>query len=490
MSVRLFLIGVMLLTVGTTLPADEIHSTSCTFDVNPQWDGFRNRLLPESLPVVRQEFGYRRTNLAGGRHAGEIGGTVQRTTTSARYSMPIAEKTLDDKLSASGTFAVTRAGGSSGMMFGWFNKNSRGWRTPNSLAFRLDGNGGKYWVFYEYGTQHRRTGGGGAFEGERYQTTPTPPFAADGTPHRWSLDHDPAAHDGHGLITFRIDGRAYEVPVAPGHQEDGATFDRFGIWNVETGGDGLDVFFDDLTVDGESFSFDRDPQWIGEGNDVRFEERVIRPHHDYGFRPTNFTGGEPGEVGGVIFRDEQPSYYAANVGKLTFDQPLHASGKIVLRSAGADSGMVLGWFDSASKRNKTTPEHEQHQPNYLGVMVEGPSRVGHYFRAAYADSSGGATAPAKDARTGKERPVILPGPTVHSWSIDYDPAAGEGDGRSGVGRITVTFDGRKHRLNLRPQDRATGAAFDRFGLFNIQSGGHHVEIYLDDLSFTSRDRAP
>lgn len=476
--------------ISTPLRADDAGLRAETFDADPQWDGFRNRLLPESLPVVRQDFGYRRTNFAGGRRAGEIGGTVQRTATPARYSMPIAEKTFDHKLSASGTFAVTEAGSGSGVMFGWFNKNSLGWRTPNSLAFRLDGNGGKYWMFCEYGTRHRRTGGVGVFEGERYQTTPTPPFAADGTPHRWSLDYDPAATDGPGFVTLRIDDRIDRVPVPSGHKADGASFDRFGIWNVETGGDGLNVFFDDLTVDGEPFSFDRDPQWIGEGNDVQFEERVIRPHHDYGFSPTNFTGGDPGEIGGVLFRDEQPSYYAANVGELTFAQPLHASGKIVLRSAGADSGIVLGWFDSASKRNKATPEHEQRQPNYLGVMIEGPSRVGHYFRAAYADSSGGAAAPAQDVHTGKERPVILPGPTVHRWAIDYDPAAGEGNGRIRNGRITVTFDGLTHRLDLRPQDRAAGATFDRFGLFNIQSGGHHVEAYLDGLSFTADDPAP
>ncbi len=68
-------------------------------------------------------------------------------------------------------------------MIGWFNENRRGWRTPNSLAFRIDGNGGKFWMFYEYGTRNWRTGGGGAFEGEQYQTTPTPPFPADGKPH-------------------------------------------------------------------------------------------------------------------------------------------------------------------------------------------------------------------------------------------------------------------------------------------------------------------
>lgn len=39
-------------------------------------------------------------------------------------------------------------------------------------------------------------------------------------------------------------------------------------------------------------------------------------------------------------------------------------------------------------------------------------------------------------------------------------------------------------MDLDPAHRALGAVFDRFGIFNIQAGGHHVEIYLDDVSFT------
>jgi len=109
--------------------------------------------------------------------------------------------------------------------------------------------------------------------------------------------------------------------------------------------------------------------------------------------------------------------------------------------------------------------------------------VGHYFRAAHADSSGGGQAPVQDPQTNEERPVILPGGTVHRWSISYDPVAGDGNGR-----ITVTFDGMPHALDLRAEDRAAGAAFDRFGLFNIQTGGHHVAVYIDDLSFTTDDR--
>jgi len=44
---------------------------------------------------------------------------------------------------------------------------------------------GKYWVFYEYGTQalaHRRRW---LLEGKQYQRTPTKPLLSDGTSHAW-----------------------------------------------------------------------------------------------------------------------------------------------------------------------------------------------------------------------------------------------------------------------------------------------------------------
>jgi hypothetical protein len=33
-------------------------------------------------------------------------------------------------------------------------------------------------------------------------------------------------------------------------------------------------------------------------------------------------------------------------------------------------------------------------------------------------------------------------------------------------------------------ERETGAVFDRFGLFNFQSGGQYIEVSLDDLTWT------
>lgn len=470
------------LLLTNSFAAEPLLQRTESFSSDPHWEEFRNRLLPEELPTVKQDFGYRTSNHAGGSSSGEIGGRVQRSTTPAAYFLPLDPLTLESPLSASGRFSVRNCEGGSGVMIGWSHDSSRGWRTPNSLAFRIDGNGGKYWVFYEYGTAHGMTDGAGCFEGDRYQTTKTPPFLADGTSHRWHLAYDPHAADGNGAMSLQIDDHLYPpVALAPDHRRDGMRINRFGIWNVEIAGSHTEVYLDDLEINGKSFSFDRDPGWKGVGNNIQFQDRIIRPYHDFGFSLSKMIGEQPGELGGVIFRDERPAYYATPIGLLSLDDPLHASGKIRMDSAAADSGFYIGWFNAAAKRNKDTPEYEQRSTDYLAALIEGPSRIGHYFRAAYSTRDGKGFSDI-DGRPGSgELPILHPDHLVHEWELHYNP-----QGASGLGEIEILFDGRRRTFALNPGDRLSGAAFDHFGLFNLQSGGHHVQFAIDDVSFTAR----
>jgi hypothetical protein len=447
------------------------------FSTDPKWDGHRNRLVPNPAPLARQSFGYQKdTRRAGGKEGGEIGGWVERAVRRAAYAKAIPEKTLNDKLSASGTFAVTHEEGSSGTMFGWFNdKTSIGWRTPDSLTFRIDGNGGKYWVFFEYGTRSSFTAGGGTFEGPRYQTTKTKPFPADGTVHTWKLAYDPTGHNGEGEMTFTLDGTDYPLPLRPEHKADGATFNRFGLFNQQTNGARMEVFFDDVVLEGDAQDFSKDPQWWAQGNKEEYEDRDIRPLHDFGFSKTSFAGGKEGEIGGIIWRDEAPAYYGDRIGPLTLNEELYAAGRLAFTAGGSDSGAYFGWFNAASKREKDKPEDKAPQRDVLAIIVEGPSRVGHYFRPTYRTSAG-------EGRTPDTGPLIRPDGKVHDWSIRYSP--------KGDGRITVTFDGHEQTLDLRPGDKTSGATFDRFGFFNHQSGGSHVKLYVDDLTYTAKPNAP
>ena len=423
-----------------------VFALSASYALAEPWEGYRNRLVPDPAPITRQDFGYR---------DGRIGGWIQRSTTPAWYAKVIQPVTLERPLTASGTFAVRGSQGGSGVLFGWFNSQSRGWRMPNSLVIRLDGNANNCWIFFEYGTHSWFTGGGATFEG-RYQTTKTKPLPADGKAHPWRLQYRPQTGD----VEFALDGKSYLARMPEAHRTDGATFDRFGFVNQQTTGDGIEVYFDDLDINGERFSFDTDPQWEAHGNKVEFHDRVRRPFHDFGHTA-------PNQVGGIIWRDEQPAYYGKPIKPLTLEDAFSASGTITFRGAGSDSGVYFGFFDAASKRHKLTPDHHAQQTNLLAIAVEGPSRIGHYFRAGYRNGKA-------EGMLEAAGPTIKPDGSTHRWSMRYDPE----------GQITVTFDDRTEMTRIRPEHKAAGARFDRFGIINMQSGGHYVEIYLDQLQFT------
>src|SRR5262245_30077340 len=85
-----------------------------SFDKDPGWEGHNNRIVPDRLPTVTQDFGYSKTNFAG-QAAGELGGQVTRASEPAYYADDIGRVTLDDKLSASGTFALTKTSPGGGL---------------------------------------------------------------------------------------------------------------------------------------------------------------------------------------------------------------------------------------------------------------------------------------------------------------------------------------------------------------------------------------
>src|SRR5687768_11225969 len=96
-----------------------------TFDRDPGWDAHNNRIVPEKVRMVKQDFGYSATNNAG-TAKGEMGGVIQRSTTPASYAAEIKPKTLDDRLTASGTFAITASQPGAGVFFGYFNSKQPG----------------------------------------------------------------------------------------------------------------------------------------------------------------------------------------------------------------------------------------------------------------------------------------------------------------------------------------------------------------------------
>ena len=54
--------------------------------------------------------------------------------------------------------------------------------------------------------------------------------------------------------------------------------------------------------------------------------------------------------------------------------------------------------------------------------------------------------------------------------------------------MTVTFNDETISLHLKPDVRARGAVFDRFGILSFHRGGHFVDIYFDDISYTVQQK--
>lgn len=471
------------------------------FDRDPGWEGRNNRIVPKSFPAVKQDFGYSPTHFAG-KASGEMGGRIQRSTTPASYAVPLAPaKTLDDKLTASGSFAITSSQGGAGVFFGFFNSQQPGGsgRPISSLGldFDFEGKGGRLAV-------RLITGGNkscGTF------ITPYLPgkfrptsLKNDGTRYHWTLDYDPQAAGGNGRFIFTLQSDTHKaqdygplpersqqeaqarfpntttftVDLTPGYKKEGATFDRFGALNMMKSGGAATMFFDDLRYDGKTEDFLKDPGWVGAGNRVTFEDREQAGAHNFGFSAdTSHAGGKPGEIGGAFWRTERHwGCYADRVGPLTLEQRLEARGKVQLVTAGPDSDMYFGWFNSA---NTDTPPAEGR--NFLGVHVGGPTRVGHYFEPQFTTGKG------NRGKAG-QGPLLKPG-KVFEWSLVYDPAA-----NSGLGEIRATLGNESIALPLKQGRKADGAAFDRFGLFTATAGGQMVKIYFDDLTYSAAPPTP
>jgi hypothetical protein len=133
-----------------------------------------------------------------------------------------------------------------------------------------------------------------------------------------------------------------------------------------------------------------------------------------------------------------------------------------------DSSFALGWFNS----------REQGWPikNFVGVCFDSLTSVGRIVQPLYGTSEG-------NQRQGNA-PFLqfAPNGTTYQWTLTYDPA----DGR---GTITFTLNGQNVILRLKPEDRAKGAIFDRFGVFNMQwANSKWCEVYLDDLRYTIAER--
>ncbi|MDO8589020.1 MAG: hypothetical protein Q7T82_18490 [Armatimonadota bacterium] len=454
-----------------------------TFDKDPKWDGHNNHIARELPPVtVRQDFGYSSNTAHAGGEPGEIGGTIQPAREPAYYAKPIQTKTLNDRLTASGKLLVAR--GSSNTLLGFFNdKTLNEWRTPNTIVIRINSRGETYEAHVEYTSQKWRASAGIIGRYDAVTDRNHPLELTCGVMREWSLEYDPAGNNGSGSITFTLAGEKALINLIPDLRRDGATFNRFGLLNVMKSYDGAgDLWLDDLSIDGEAQDFSRDPQWKGLRNRGEYTTAGVRPRFDFGFSPTHYAGGKAkGELGGVIYRGdcrypERMACYGDRLKTLTLDHPLRASGKVAMRRGVSDSTSAIGFYNSIHSMAVTDSQQFGTPRDFLGVYIEGPSREGFYFYPVYRNQLDGTSSGYPN-----DRPRILPDGSVHDWTLVYDPAAAQGNGR-----ITVTLDGQSAGIDLAPGVKASGATFDRFGIVTTWIDGNAQEVYFDDLEYTSR----
>ncbi len=468
-----------------------------TFDADPKWEGRRNWIDTGQRSIVRQNFGFARSNHAASK-PGELGGRVQRSAVPASFATPIGPKSLDDPLSASGTFAITATESGSGLFFGFFDSNQPGGsgRPLSSLGldFDFEESGGRLAV--RLITSGNKTTGTFVtpFLPGKYRPTP---IRNDGTKYRWSSKYDPAGAGGLGSFRFTITSEGnpvgtvdpglapeiqdeirarfphvtqFEIPLSPELRREGARFDRFGLIATMKAGNAATIWFGDLVVDGMPQSFETDPGWISVNSHADFEEPDPVGANRFGFSPsTRHSGGNPGEAGGTMWRGGDFGFasYADRIGPLDLNVPLKASGRIIMTTAAPDSDVYLGWFDGSLADRSPADSG-----GFLGVHIGGPTAIGHYFAPEAATPRG--------TRAKVDSAPVLLAKRSWAWSIEFDPQASGGNGR-----IVVKLGDESKSLDLPPGFRKDHIRLDRFGLFTSREGGGMLKLWIDDVRYSA-----
>lgn len=456
------------------------------FDEDPDWEGVNNRMARSLEPrQVKQNFGFSpATRHAGGRTPGEIGGLVSAAGEASYYGKVIESTDLNHPLTASGKLSVGKGG--THLLLGFFNsKTMNEWRTPNTLAFRINGRGENFFAYVEYCTSAWRAGG---------DTTPFPSVTDKTTGRQtligfpceeslaWSIRYDPDGNSGRGVVTAMIGDATAECLLDEGHKQDGATFDRFGILNVMKSVDsGSEIWIDDLSINNDGVQdFRHDPNWDGKKNRSTFETRLVRPWFDFGFSRTNFAGGErPGELGGQIFRGdcrypERLACYGDRLGPLSLAKPIRASGKIAMRRGVSDSTTLFGFYHSQHSMHVNDSQSNSVPESVLGIHVEGPSRDGFRFYPVIREKGMQGLVPST-----AKFPIIKPDGAVHTWSFEYRPNT-----KPNSSTIVISLDGVAQEHEFATSDSLEQTVCDRFGIITSWIDGNSQDVFLDDLRYT------
>ncbi|HEX4591071.1 MAG TPA: hypothetical protein VH120_14130, partial [Gemmataceae bacterium] len=220
---------------------DDLHylERSQDFSQDPKWDASGNRSTYQSKDVGgAHDFGFSATNYAGGQ-VGEVGGTFWRSGKYAYYADKVGPLTLDDRLEASGKVVLKSGGPDSDMFLGWFNsanKDEPPTRAGNFLGVHV---GGPTRVGH-YFQPSLATAKGTIGQAK------TGPVLTPGKVYDWSLVYDPAGEGGNGAVTVTLGKDSVTLPLKKGMKAQGTSFDRFGVFTSNIGGQIVRIYLDDL----------------------------------------------------------------------------------------------------------------------------------------------------------------------------------------------------------------------------------------------------
>jgi hypothetical protein len=211
-------------------------------------------------------------------------------------------------------------------------------------------------------------------------------------------------------------------------------------------------------------TFDTDPGWDGRNNRAT-DPPPRQITQNFGYSPASSNAGGPaGEMGGLITPAGEAAYFAKVLPNLTWDDPLSVSGKLRVNNEGHT---LLGFFNSNTI-------NEWRTPNALAIRLYGRSSF-FYAYPEYGTAKWRANATSFPG-SGDEYHFAA-GSTVHTFTLNYDPA-----GNGGNGLVTVSIDGQTGMIPLTPGHRADGATFNRFGFLNVMkaadTGG---PMWIDSL---------
>ncbi|MEK7678052.1 MAG: hypothetical protein AAB676_19645 [Verrucomicrobiota bacterium] len=453
------------------------------FDREPaNWKGVNNRSTHFAPKTVSQDFGYSPLSSRAGGRPGEIGGRINPAGEAAYYGYRLPQSlNLDAAMTASGRMWV--APGPGHFLLGFFNADTLNeWRTPNTLAARINDRGEVFHCHVEYCSSRWRAEAGVIGQIIRGQRITAKEIPA-GQAHEWKFVYDPKGAQGSGLLTFSLDGDIARCELVPKDRTDGATFTHFGLLPVLKAWDSPgEVWLDDVTVNGVAFDFGADPKWDGLNNRRTYVTTDTRPRFDFGWSPTRHAGGRsPGELGGLIFRGDcrepaRMACYGDPLETLTLKTPLYARGTVSLLRGVSDSTASIGFYHSTWSMQSNPSQQHSIPMDYLGINIEGPSSEGFFFYPVYRVHGEAAKALGGG---GSKAPRIYPDRQAHDWFLKYDP-----EGANGCGQITVGLDDQTCTLDLEAGHKDVGASFDRFGLCTPWIDGNSVTVYFDDLTYT------